>query len=164
MGDGVICALGMIVGTAAATSDPRAVIMVGLVGGVADAFGNSIGFYISQSAERGVQKNEVRGGKRTRVHTTSENIMNGVASFISTIVIFTIIVAPYLIFPLGTAIWVSFIVGLGMLALLGAYVAGLSRENRLTTALEYAVLGLVGAVVSYLVGYRLGTMLGLQHA
>jgi predicted membrane protein (TIGR00267 family) len=162
MADGVICALGMVIGAAAATSDPKPVLLIGLVGGVADAFGNSIGFYISQSAERGVQRHDLEKGERAHVHTRLENILNGAASFIATILIFGVLVAPFALIPIDMAVWTSCILGVVMLALMGVYVANLSKENPAMMAFEYSFLGLFGAIVSYLVGLWLGGMLGLR--
>jgi len=163
MADGVICALGMVIGAAAATSDPKPVLLIGLVGGVADAFGNSIGFYISQSAERGVQRHESARGRKVHVHTKLENILNGAASFIATILIFAVLVAPFVLVQIEAAVWMSCVIGAAMLALMGVYVARLSKENPIAMALEYAFLGLSGAIVSYLVGFWLGGVLGLKH-
>ncbi|MCW4019635.1 MAG: VIT1/CCC1 transporter family protein, partial [Candidatus Bathyarchaeota archaeon] len=54
LADGIICFLGIIIGVAEATQDVRMVMISGIVGGIADALGNSFGFFISQSTERGV--------------------------------------------------------------------------------------------------------------
>lgn len=54
LADGIICFLGIILGVAEATKDVKLVIISGIVGGIADAFGNSFGFFISQRTERGV--------------------------------------------------------------------------------------------------------------
>ena len=53
--DGIICFLGIIIGVAEATQNVRLVVIAGIVSGIADALGNSIGFFVSQSTERGVQ-------------------------------------------------------------------------------------------------------------
>ncbi|MCW3993915.1 MAG: VIT1/CCC1 transporter family protein [Candidatus Bathyarchaeota archaeon] len=55
LADGLIMCLGLIIGVAEVTSDTRFVIITGIIGGFANAFGNSIGFFMSQSAERAIQ-------------------------------------------------------------------------------------------------------------
>ena len=73
LADGLIMSLGLIIGVAEATTDPRLVIIAGVIGGFANAFGNSIGFYMSQSAERGLQILEiVEHGVTTNVHSKTE--------------------------------------------------------------------------------------------
>jgi len=155
LADGVICALGMLIGVAAATSNPSSVIVVGIVGGVADAFGNSIGFYISQSTERGVQRHEERKGKAVRVHSRSEVLLNGVMSFVATVFIFALLVLPFVVVPIATAMYVSFVLGIFLLFVFGAYVARISQENWIKLGVEYALLGMVGAFLSWFVGLQL---------
>ena len=65
--DGVICFLGIIVGVARATSDRNLVIIASIAGGIADALGNSVGFFISQTTERAVQIYGVEQGTESRV-------------------------------------------------------------------------------------------------
>jgi predicted membrane protein (TIGR00267 family) len=161
LGDGVICALGMLVGAAAATSTPSTVIMVGVVGGIADAFGNAIGFYISQSAERGVQMHMHRKGEKVRIHSSTETVMNGVMSFISTILIFGILLLPYLFMRILDAVIVSCIIGAILLFLLGVYVGKISGEGQVKIGLIYAILGIAGAFLSYGIGELLGNFMGI---
>jgi len=55
LADSLIMCLGLTIGVAEATSDTQLVIITGIIGGFANAFGNSIGFFMSQSAERALQ-------------------------------------------------------------------------------------------------------------
>jgi hypothetical protein len=55
LADGLIMCLGLIIGVAEATSSTNLVIITGIIGGFANAFGNSIGFFMSQSAERALE-------------------------------------------------------------------------------------------------------------
>ena len=48
LADGLIMCLGLIIGVAEVTSNTRLVIITGIIGGFANAFGNSIGFFMSQ--------------------------------------------------------------------------------------------------------------------
>jgi hypothetical protein len=70
--DGIICFLGIIVGVAAATRNPTLVIVATISGGIADALGNSVGFFVSQSTERAKKIHDVRDhGIETQIHTKS---------------------------------------------------------------------------------------------
>lgn len=60
LADGIICCLGLVIGVAEATVnlpllERRSLILAsGILGGLANAFGNSIGFFLSQETERSV--------------------------------------------------------------------------------------------------------------
>jgi predicted membrane protein (TIGR00267 family) len=159
--DGVICALGIMVGVAAATSDTTTVLLAGTVGGVADAFGNSIGFYVSQLTERSVQKHDIKKGARQKAHTYGEAVMSGIASFIMTIAIFGILITPYIFMKVTDATAVSFVIAIVLLMSFGAYVSRLSGESAWKVGLWYSFLGVVGALVSYWIGLQLKTVFNI---
>ena len=77
LADGLIMCLGLIIEVAEVTSDTRFVIITGIIGGFANAFGNSIGFFMSQSAERALQIHETTyHGVTTRIHSKKEKYTN----------------------------------------------------------------------------------------
>jgi len=160
--DGIILVLGIVMGVAEATQDVRLVMISGIVGGIANALGNSIGFFIAQSTERGVQIHnlEEHGGK-VRVHSSREVWMSGVLSFVATIVALIILISPFMFLSLSLALVSTFLLGTVMLFLLGRYVGKISGESQLKTGLKYAALGMVGAVVSYFVGDLLNHLTGV---
>ena len=163
LADGVICFIGLTIGVAEATSDPVLVIIAGVIGGLADAFGNSIGFFISQSTERGVQIHEtVEHGAKVRVHSRREVLMSGVFSFSATILALIILLSPFLFFSINTAVIVTFSLGMVLSFILGGYVGKLSGENPYKTGLKYAILASIGAVISYLIGDFLKHLL-IEH-
>jgi len=163
LADGVICFTGVTIGVAEATSDPVLVIISGVIAGLADAFGNSIGFFVSQSTERGVQIHEtVEHGAKIRVHSKREVWMSGVLSFSATILALIILLAPFLLFSINTAVIVTFSLGIVLSLILGGYVGKLSGENPYKTGLKYAVLAITGAVISYLIGDFLKHLL-IEH-
>jgi predicted membrane protein (TIGR00267 family) len=153
LADGTICFLGLTIGVAEATSDPTLVIISGIIGGIANAFGNSIGFFISQSTERGVQIHETEEhGVKTRIHSKREVLMSGVLTFLATILALAVLISPFLFFNIPTAILVTFSFGMILAFILGSYVGKLSRENPYKTGLKYVGLGIVGAVISFFIG------------
>lgn len=146
--DGVICFLGLIVGVARATSDPKMVIIAATIGGVADALGNSIGFFVSQATERAVQIQQ----NDSHVHSKREVWMSGVCSFLATILTLVLMVSPFIFLSLWTATTVSFIIGTVMSLILGSYIGKLSKENPYKSAIRYASITIAGAVLSYAIG------------
>ena len=152
LADGLILCLGLIIGVAEATSEAKLVIIAAVIGGFANAFGNSIGFFMSQSAERGLQIHEsVEHGVTTRIHSKTEVLVNSIFSFASTIAALIILIAPFIFFSISTASILSFTIGITMAFILGAYVSILTRENPYKGGLKYAVLAIVGAAISHLI-------------
>ena len=150
--DGVICILGLIFGVAIATQSPQFVIIAAIAGGVADAFGNSIGFFISQSAERGVQIQRKKGGEVTHVHTKQETILNAVFSFIATLVVLGILVLPFLILNMSQALIMTTVLGIIILFIHGFLIAKLTDEHQLRLAVIFVLLGMAGVAIGYFIG------------
>ncbi len=159
LADGIICFLAIIIGVLAATGSAKLVIIAAIVGGVADAFGNSIGFYISQKMEKGVQTRDRKMKKTDFVHSEKEVIMNGVFSFISTVAVLVIVVMPFLFLDLMAAAAVSTSISIVMLAGIGVYAAELAEESKAKTALTFVILALLGAAASWFIGGWLKTLL-----
>ena len=152
LADGLIMSLGLIIGIAEATSDTRLVIVAGIIGGFANAFGNSIGFFMSQSAERGLQIYETtERGVSTRVHPKKEVYVNSVFSFISTIAVSIVLLFPFILFNMTTASIIAFMLGVIVAFVLGNYVGKISRENPYICGLKYAVLAVLGAIIAHLI-------------
>jgi predicted membrane protein (TIGR00267 family) len=149
--DGLIMCLGLIIGVAEVTSDTRLVIITGIIGGFANAFGNSIGFFTSQSAERALQIQETTNhGVKTRIHSKREVYTNTLFSFASTIGAVLILLSPFLLLQMTAATILTFIIGTTASFLLGSYIGKMSSENPYIAGLKYAILAMVGAVVSHL--------------
>ena len=152
LADGLIMCLGLIIGVAEATSDTRLVIITGIIGGFANAFGNSIGFFMSQSAERGLQIHETtEHGVTTKVHSKKEVYVNSMFSFISTLAISIILLFPFMLFNMMTASILAFMFGVIVAFVLGNYVGKISRENPYICGLKYAVLAVLGAIISHFI-------------
>ncbi len=154
MTDGIICFLGIIIGVAQATKDPKMVIIAGIVGGIADAFGNSIGFFISQLTERSIQLHQKENlSQEVRVHSQKEIIYSGIYSFLATLVALVLLIGPYIIIKeFYFAMFITFIFGVIALFLLGTYVARVSKRNQLKMGLIYALVGISGALLSFMIG------------
>ena len=153
MTDGVICFLGIIIGVAQATQDLTLVLVAAVVGGVADAMGNSFGFFASQLTEQSVQAHEQETHvEEVRVHSRREVWMSGVLAFVSTMLALVILIVPFLIFSFQVAVITTFLTGIAALFALGMYVGKISGKKEVKTGLVYAVLGVAGSLISYFVG------------
>ena len=150
LADGLIMCLGLIIGVAEATSNAKLVIITGIIGGFANAFGNSIGFFMSQSAERALQIHEITDhGATTRIHTKREVFTNSLFAFTSTIVATLVLLAPFTFLSMDHATITTFIIGTTMAFILGSYVGKTSHENPYKTGIKYALLAILGAIISH---------------
>jgi predicted membrane protein (TIGR00267 family) len=160
LADGLIMSLGLIIGVAEVTTDPGFVILAGIVGGFANAFGNSIGFFMSQSAERGlqIQDSEERNAQ-TKIHSKKEIYMNSFLAFACSIGIALLLLFPFLLVTLSVAVILAFVIGILVAFTLGSYIGKMCREHRLISGFKYAAVAVTGAVVSHLVADLLSILL-----
>jgi predicted membrane protein (TIGR00267 family) len=150
LADGLIMCLGLIIGVAEATSNAQLVIVTGIIGGFANAFGNSIGFFMSQSAERALQIHETKDhGVTTRIHSKKEVLRNSLFAFVSTIAATLVLLPPFACLSMNYATILTFIIGTAMAFILGSYVGKISHENVYKTGLKYAFLAVLGAIISH---------------
>jgi predicted membrane protein (TIGR00267 family) len=151
LADGLIMCLGLIIGVAEVTSDTRLVIITGIIGGIANAFGNSIGFFMSQSAERALQIQTADHGAATRIHSKREVFTNSLFSFAATVAAVLILLSPFTCLCMNHATIFTFVIGIVMAFVLGSYVGRISHESFYKEGLKYALLAVLGAVISHLV-------------
>jgi predicted membrane protein (TIGR00267 family) len=154
--DGLITILGVVIGIASATQNSGAVVISGLVAGLANAFGNTFGFYASELAERAehIQENQHVSSMTEARRST---LLAFAHSFASTI----IIVTPFVILDLRYAMIASLILALVLLFALGIVVGRFSHASPWMFGIRYALLGLAGAALSFLVGAIVGSVLPL---
>jgi predicted membrane protein (TIGR00267 family) len=155
LSDGVICISGMIIGACVATWDSKVVMIAALTGGLADALGNAIGFYLSELTERGVQIHDRSHGGNSSIHSKHEVLVSGILSFSATFFVLALFLSPFLFLGMGTSLWVIFTEAIIVMLILGVYVGKLSGESPTRTAVKYALLAVTGAGFSYLVGEML---------
>lgn len=150
--DGIICFLGIIVGVARATADSKLVLIAAIVGGVADALGNSIGFFVSQATERAVQLKGASEEDNAHIHSRREVYMSGVFSFLATLAALVFLLFPFILLSVWEATTLSFIVGTVMAFILGTYIGKLGTENIYKCGIKYAAITVMGAMISYGIG------------
>jgi len=150
LADGLIMCLGLVIGIAEVTSNAQLVIITGIIGGFANAFGNSIGFFMSQSAERALQIKTTDHGVKTRIHSKREIFTNTFFAFTSTIAATLVLLCPFTCFVVSYAVILTFMIGAAIAFILGSYVGKISSENPYMTGLKYALLAIIAAIMSHL--------------
>jgi len=145
--DGLITILGVVIGIASATESSGAVVIAGLVAGLANAFGNTFGFYASELAERAehIQENQ-------HLSSMTETRRSTVLAFLHSLASTIVIVAPFGLLSLTSAMITSLILALILLFALGALVGKFSHASPWRFGFHYVLLGSAGAILSFLVG------------
>jgi predicted membrane protein (TIGR00267 family) len=151
--DGVVLVLGLIIGVWAATGNLNTILLAALIGGIANAFGNSAGVFLSQTAERGVQLHEKRRHQvKTKAHSEGEVLRISLFAFASSVLTVFILIVPFYLFGITQAALVSLAVALALLFLLGRHVGKLSEDGATKFGLMYACVGLLAAAIAFLAG------------
>lgn len=154
--DGLITILGVVIGIGSATQSSGLVVISGLVAGLANAFGNSFGFYASELAERAEHIRE-----NQHVSSMAETQRSTVLAFAHSVASTIVIVAPFGVFGLTNAMTASLILGLALLFGLGAVVGKFSHASPWRFGVRYVLLGLAGAALSFIVGEFVRSVLTL---
>ena len=161
--DGAMTSLGVVIGTyITGIADPRAVVGVIIVGGIAMAVSGFTGTYMTESAERDKALNELEDamlvdlgdtvhGQASRFVSVFAAIVDGSAPFLASIPS----VLPFVMALLGLLpIQVAFLVSIGAcltaLFLLGAYLGRISRRNIIYSGIKMVVAGVAVALLALL--------------
>jgi len=163
--DGAMTSLGVVIGSyVTSIDDPRTVIGVILVSGVAMAVSGFSGTYMTESAERARSLNELEDsmlidldktmyGQASRFVSVFAAVVDGSAPFIASIPC----IIPFLIAVLGLleihlAFYTSVMASLLVLFTLGVFLGKLSEKHALFSGLKMVVAGVFVAIVALLLG------------
>jgi len=117
----------------------RIVVLSGILTiAIADAFSDALGIHVSEEAEN--------------VHTVKQIWAATVATFLAKFLFALTFAAPVLLLPLPTAIWVSLIWGLAILAILSYAMAKSQGEAPWKIVSEHVLIALVVIGITHLVG------------
>ena len=143
---GIITTLGLIVGLNSSTHSTSVVIGGILVIAVADALSDSLGMHISEESEN--------------KHTTKEIWESTIATFLSKFVFALTFIFPFLLFSLDTAIIVSVIWGLSLIAIFSYYIAHQEKTKPYKVIIEHLAIAIIVIIATNYVG-KLVSGLGL---
>ena len=167
MMDGLITLLGIVMGVGVATGSSNLVIISGMVGGIANGFGTSIGFYTSENAERGQQIEFYKKKGRIKsshmyIHTKTEIYMETLFSFLAGVTALIIPISPFFFgIPILQAMAGCLIISITMLFLLGFQIGRLNRESPVGNGMKYTIIGIASAIIALLIGEGLKLALGV---
>jgi vacuolar iron transporter family protein len=139
----IITTLGLMVGLHSGTHSKVVVLGGILTIAIADAFSDALGIHVSEEAEN--------------VHTVKQVWAATIATFLAKFLFALTFVAPVLILSLSTAVWVSLIWGMSILALLSYAMARAQKKAPWTIMGEHVLIALVVVGISHWVGNWIGS-------
>ena len=161
--DGAMTSLGVVIGSYISNiSDPRAIIGVIIVSGIAMAVSGFSGTYMTESAERSRSLNELEDamlvdlddtiyGRASRFVSLFAAVVDGSAPFVASI---PTVVPFYLslvgLLPIDIAFYASIGAALAVLFLLGVFLGRVSEGNLLYSGIKMVVAGLAVALLALL--------------
>ena len=161
--DGAMTSLGVVIGAYISNiSDPRAIIGVIIVSGIAMAVSGFSGTYMTESAERSRSLNELEDamlvdlddtiyGRASRFVSLFAAVVDGSAPFVASI---PTVVPFYLslvgLLPIDIAFYASIGAALAVLFLLGVFLGKVSEGNLLYSGIKMVVAGLAVALLALL--------------
>jgi len=140
---GIITTLGLMVGLHSGTHSKLVVIGGILTIAIADAFSDALGIHVSEESENR--------------HTTKEIWESTICTFVAKFIFAITFIVPVLLFPLATAIMVSVVWGLSMLAIFSFYIAKDQREKPWKVIGEHLLIAMVVIIITHYVGEWIGS-------
>jgi predicted membrane protein (TIGR00267 family) len=160
--DGVLTIMGVLMGNYAAhVRDPTVVIVTGFSTCIAMGISGLWGAYLTESAERKRDLGDLEGhtltdlsetkiGRASRVAVVVVALVDGLAPFLSALVV----LLPFFFTALLADIVLSYYVSLGMalvvLFALGAFLGKVSKESLVISGLKMIGAGLVSILLTYI--------------
>lgn len=161
--DGAMTSLGIVIGTFIThVADPRMVISIVIVSGMAMAISGFTGAYMTESAERSRALNELEDamltslentihGRASRIVPVVAALVDGSAPFLASlpsILPFALVILGLV--PMNIAFLVSIGACLAILFILGAFLGRISEGNIIYSGIKMVIAGVVVALLALL--------------
>lgn len=141
---GIITTLGLMVGLHSGTHSKLAVLGGILTIAVADAFSDALGIHVSEEAEN--------------VHTGKEIWGSTISTFLAKFIFTLTFIIPVLILQLSTAILISVIWGLSLLAIFSFWVAKATKTKPAKVIAEHLIIALLVIIITHYLGDWISSM------
>jgi VIT1/CCC1 family predicted Fe2+/Mn2+ transporter len=143
---GIITTLGLMVGLSSGTHSKLAVMGGILTIAIADAFSDALGIHISEESEN--------------KHTNREIWESTISTFLTKFIFALTFIVPVLLLRLPTAVMVSALWGLSLLAIFSYSIARGEKANPWKVIAEHLFIALVVIAVTHLVGRWISFIFG----
>ncbi len=146
--DSLVSTVGLLSGVAIANVPKSTIFLTGIVLIFVEAFSMAVGSYLSEySAEEYIEQKEISGKFPLRT---------GVVMFFSYFIFGFVPLLPYIFFSIKFAFYISIILSLATLFVLGGFSGRLARANRLRSGLRMLLVGggaiILGIIIGKIVG------------
>jgi predicted membrane protein (TIGR00267 family) len=156
--DGCLTIMGVVIGAHfSGVTDPRVVIVAGIGGSVAMGISGISGAYLAERAERKRDLKKLEMAMLQRLDGTQFARASEFASFviafvdgISPAISAAILVMPYFLIPrisMGTAFYISLLLGLTELFTLGVFLARISDEKPILSGIQMIIIGVITIII-----------------
>ena len=142
--DSLVSTVGLLSGIDVSGTSRQVIILTGVVYAFVEAFSMAVGSFLSEeSAEEAAAGKEVSPAKP---------IVGGSVMFLSFILASFIPILPYLVAGAASALWISILLSIAALFVVGLVSAAVIKVNLMKHALLTALLGGSAIVIGVLVG------------
>lgn len=142
--DSLVSTVGLLAGIDVSGTTRQVIVLTGIVYAFVEAFSMAVGSFLS---EQSAEEYEVRKEVSERGPFAA-----GVVMFVSFLLASFIPIAPYLLFGLTEALWVSIILSIATLFIVGMISAEIVKVHALKHSLKMALLGGAAIVIGVIVG------------
>lgn len=139
---GIITTLGLIVGLHSSTGSGKVVIGGILVIAIADAMSDALGIHISEESSRNRTEKEIWAAT--------------ISTFLAKMIFSSLFIIPFFLFELMTAIWVSVIVGIILIAIFSYFLAKRRKVKPTGVIFEHVFIAIVVMVLTHWIGDWVG--------
>jgi predicted membrane protein (TIGR00267 family) len=162
--DGILTIIGVLMGNmTAGVDDPRIVVVTGMSTCVAMGVSGLWGAYLTESAEREremdelshltlTDMNDTRVGRASKKAVVAVAVVDGLSPFLGALIVLT----PFFLASLLPSITVAYYASIGMALLalfgLGIFLGSISRGRLIVSGIRTVAAGVVSILISYLMG------------
>lgn len=142
--DSLVSTVGLLSGTAIAGMSSQTIFVTGVILIFVEAFSMAVGSFLSErSAEEYLEPQKI---------ISKRSIFDGVIMFFSYFITGFIPLFPYIFSPVPIAFWLSIILTLASLFLLGVIGAKISKTNALKNGLRTLIVGGIAVLIGVIAG------------
>ncbi|MFH1787815.1 MAG: hypothetical protein ABH834_00340 [Candidatus Altiarchaeota archaeon] len=136
---GIITTMGLMVGLNSSTSSKAAVLGGIVTIAFADAFSDAMGIHVSEESEN--------------VHTSKEVWLSTLSTFLFKFTVALTFAVPVLLLDLSTAVLVSVVWGLSLLALFSYLMSKADKSNPVHVISEHLVIAIAVIIITHNMGH-----------
>ena len=158
--DGLVNVLGIILGVAAATFQTKIIIVAGLAAAFAESISMAAVAYTSTDAALSYYNSKLKKSrlmsllKEEYENPKKSALIVGLSAIIGSL----IPLAPFFFLPVKISIIVALILAALALFITGTIKAKLTKGNEFRSGLEMLIIGMLAALVGYLIGTLFGNL------